>query len=225
MTDSFLDRLLRQRFGPALLLAAGVAYHYLCHSLMLLPVLWNELRPAPHLVDLVLDHIPLVPVIARYNYYLWIAAYIPLAFLLFRRDKKAFARFMLLGGLLSLLRGAIVPLTGLGPCQAADVHNQHALPFLQTWWTLVNPYSALVKNAAGVALTKDLFFSGHVATTFLLYLYGRRIRGWDGIFLAANLLTTLCVFFSHLHYTIDVIGAYAITFCVYHLLEPRLQRF
>jgi hypothetical protein len=224
MTGSPLDRLLRLRFGPALLLAAGIAYHYLCHSLMLLPVVWNELRPAPHLQDLVLDSVPLVPVIARYNYYLWIAAYIPLAWLLFRRDIKAFARFMLLGGLLSLLRGLMIPLTGLGPCLGADSNAHQAFPFLKTWWALVNPYSALVKNVAGVVLTKDLFFSGHVATTFLLYLYGRRIRGWSRVFLAANLLTTACVFLAHLHYAIDVIGAYAITFCVYHLLDRRLQR-
>jgi hypothetical protein len=35
-------------------LAAAILFRYLCHSLMLIPVLFNELRPAPHLPDLLL---------------------------------------------------------------------------------------------------------------------------------------------------------------------------
>ena len=36
------------------------------------------------------------------------------------------------------------------------------------------------------------------------------------------MLVVVSVFFSHLHYTIDVIGAYAVTFALFTFREGRL---
>ena len=42
--------------------------------------------------------------------------------------------------------------------------------------------------------------------------------------LVGHLLVVASLFFSHLHYTIDVIGAYAITFSLFVLRETRVRR-
>ncbi|HET7823855.1 MAG TPA: phosphatase PAP2-related protein, partial [Anaeromyxobacter sp.] len=84
---------------------------------------------------------------------------------------------------------------------------------------LLSPWQVFAKDAMAAYLTKDLFFSGHTATTFLLLLYlwpSRRLR-WAA--LAGHVLVVLSVFLSHLHYTIDVLGAYAVALAVFALRE------
>ena len=206
-------------------LAAAILFRYLCHSLMLIPVLFNELRPAPTVPDLVLALLPRLDWLAHINYYLWIACYFPPALYLLYRDRKLFARFIILDGIISLSRGLMIPLTGLGPPHGADLNAMRPFSLWTTWWQLVNPYRALVGDTAGIYLTKDMFFSGHIATTFLLYLFARRLGKRESrVFLVLQIFSLLVVFFSHLHYTIDVIGAYAITFTVFTLGNRILCR-
>jgi hypothetical protein len=206
-------------------IGGAVLFRYLCHSLMLIPVLLNELRPAPTVPDTLLALVPRLDGLAHINYYLWIACYFPPALYLLWRDRALFARFILVDGAVSLTRGLTIPLTGLGPPFGADVNALRPFDFWPTWWKLVDPYRALVGDSAGIYLTKDMFFSGHIATTFLLYLYGRQLgRRPARVFLALQLASLLVVFFSHLHYSIDVVGAYAITFALFTLGDPWLRR-
>lgn len=55
-------------------------------------------------------------------------------------------------------------------------------------------------------LTKDLFFSGHTSTLFLLFLAvpGRRSKT---VFLVCTVAVGICVLWQHVHYTIDVLVA------------------
>ena len=183
--------------------------------------LYNEARPAPHLPDLVIDQVPFVDALAQWNYALWLAAYFPVALWLWRRDRSLFVHFLYVGGLLSLLRGLCINLTGLGPVTGGDVNA--GLAFAQgwaAWWSIVNPLTAL-GDATQVMLTKDLFFSGHTATTFLLYLYARREPGLGMAALVGHVVTVGVVLLSHLHYTIDIVGAWAITYCLYRVTTDR----
>jgi hypothetical protein len=205
-------------------LAAAIVFRYLCHSLMLIPVLLNELRPAPTVPDLLLGIVPRLDWLAHINYYLWIACYFPPALYLLYRDRKLFARFIIIDGVISLTRGLMIPLTGLGPPIGPDLNALRPFSLWPTWWQLVNPYRALIGDSAGIYLTKDMFFSGHIATTFLLYLFARRLGKKESrVFLALQVFSLFVVFFSHLHYTIDVIGAYAITFTVFTLGDRWLR--
>lgn len=130
-------------------------------------------------------------------------------------------RYQISGGLLALMRGACILATGLGPVEGPDLHAgmDHATRVrvffdLGTPWGLFNPDAGL-----RLSLTKDLFFSGHTATTLLLLLY---VWPWPRArvaMLALHVLVVASVFFAHLHYTIDVIGAYAITFALFALRE------
>lgn len=58
----------------------------------------------------------------------------------------------------------------------------------------------------GVILTKDLFFSGHTSTLFLLFLTanGKILKG---IFLFCAIIVGISVLLQHVHYSIDVFSA------------------
>ncbi len=190
---------------------------------MLALTLTTEGRPAPRLADTVLDVVPLVDWVAEHNYTLWLLAYVPIGLWLWRANRTAFVRFLWVGGLLSLTRGVCVTLTGLGPVDGGDPNVGLAgAAQLAAWWDLVNPVSAL-SGAAHIHLTKDLFFSGHAASTFLLYLYARGEPVLGRVALAAHLFVVAVVFFAHLHYSIDVVGAWAVTFALYALAERHLR--
>jgi hypothetical protein len=65
----------------------------------------------------------------------------------------------------------------------------------------------LVQSASsGEPLTRDLFFSGHTSTMFLLALLapGRRSRIFFGV---CTFLIAVLVLWQHVHYTVDVLVA------------------
>jgi len=186
---------------------------------------WAERRPAPGaLPDLVLGALPYVGWVASANYLLWLAVYLPLAAALLLAEPGRWVRYMVTGGLVSLARGATIALTGLGPPDPAHAGAGLAgRSAREAFLELLSPWGVFARGSAQAYLTKDLFFSGHTATTFLLLLYlwpHRRLR-W--IALAAHALVVASVLLSRLHYTIDVVGAWAVTFAIYALREwiPR----
>jgi hypothetical protein len=201
------------------ILAAVLALRYLCHALALLLILPHEMQPGSPLSDLLLQHLPYVDWLARWNYVLWLLCYVPPALWIGWRDWDLFIRLVITDGALALLRGLMVPLTGLGPVRGVDINALHPFAVWPVLLAILNPLKAIGANSAGIYLTKDLFFSGHIATTFLLYLFSRRFGKASRVFLALNLFTLVLVFLAHLHYTIDIIAAYAITYGVYRAGE------
>ena len=216
-------RLSRALWGPGwTAVALAIVWRYTCHAAMLLLSLLTEGRPAPSLPDTILDRLPRIDWIADRNYWLWLLCYVPVALVLWRRDRPAFLHFLYLGGVVSLARGLCVGLTGLGPVTGPDVNaGLHGMAILRAWLTLVNPFTTLFGNAAQVYLTKDLFFSGHVSSTFLLWLYCRRETPWLRRAAALGHWGTVAVvLLSHLHYTIDVVGAWAVAYSLFALWGP-----
>ena len=201
-------------------LAGALLFRYAAYAVMTALALWAELRPAPTLPDLVLAHLPYVPWIDRVNYWAWLAVYLPLAAILLWTEPRRWVRYMVTGGLVSLARGVTIALTGLGVPDPA-----HAGPGIggRDFWTayaeLLSPLGVFQRGAMAAYLTKDLFFSGHVATTFLLWLYLRGRSRLAPVALAASLLVAATVLLAHLHYAIDVVGAWAITFALFALRE------
>ena len=59
--------------------AFSLAFRIAAYDAMLFMALWAEARPAPSLPDPLIAWVPYVEVVARYNYLLWIAAYVPAA--------------------------------------------------------------------------------------------------------------------------------------------------
>jgi hypothetical protein len=63
-----------------------------------------------------------------------------------------------------------------------------------------------VQSVSSGVLTRDLFFSGHTSTMFLLFLSctSRKMRFF---FLIGTILVGLLVLIQHVHYSIDVVAA------------------
>lgn len=198
----------------------SIVWRYATHSAMLLISILGEGTAAPTLYDRVLAYTPMVPIINRYNYHIWLVAYVPVAVWLAFVNRRRFIDFMYVGGVVSLIRGVTIFLTSLGPVNGQDINAGKPLSVLfQGWLDIVNPISALTSPAVDIYLTKDLFFSGHTASTFLLWLYCRPFKNISTVALVAHVVVVASVFFSHIHYTIDVVGAWAITYAVFALAE------
>lgn len=68
----------------------------------------------------------------------------------------------------------------------------------------------------GKTLTKDLFFSGHTATIFLLFLVVP--KRFKSLFLVISAAVAIGVLFQKVHYTIDVVVAPFVSFTSYYLV-------
>lgn len=202
---------------------SALAFRYLSFVAMIALSLWAENRPAPHLPDLLMDRLPYYAQLDRYNYLLLTAGYLPFAFLLLIHNPGRFCRYTISAGLLSLVRGVCIVMTGLGPVRGDDLHAgflQHdPAVFGKALLELASPFGILFRDAPHVYLTKDLFFSGHTAATFLLLLYVWRYRPLRWAMLLSHIVVVASVFFSHLHYSIDVLGAYAVTLALFSVRE------
>jgi hypothetical protein len=73
-----------------------------------------------------------------------------------------------------------------------------------------------VQSVSSGVLTRDLFFSGHTSTSFLLFLCstGRTIKIF---FLICTILVGILVLVQHVHYSIDVVAAPFYAYTCYKL--------
>ncbi len=155
--------------------------------------------------DVVLDRVPAVNVsfVFKYGFILCIAAY--LAYPLLARFRAVDLAINQLA-LLLLVRGLFIIPTRLEP-PAGAINVTFPFPFSEWYF----------KN--------DLFFSGHVAVPFLgALVFGGRARYF---FFGASVVMAISVLLMHIHYTVDVLGAYCITFTSYKAgkwLFRRLRR-
>lgn len=63
----------------------------------------------------------------------------------------------------------------------------------------------------------DLFFSGHTGLAFLMALVFWENRSLRIIFIATSVLFGVVVLLAHLHYSIDVLSAFFITYTIFHI--------
>ena len=72
--------------------------------------------------------------------------------------------------------------------------------------------------AKGDILTKDLFFSGHTGTLFLVFLLAEN-KTLKTIFLILTILVGSAVLLQHVHYSVDVFVAPFVAFGAYKIIE------
>jgi hypothetical protein len=68
----------------------------------------------------------------------------------------------------------------------------------------------------GIKITKDLFFSGHMVTIFCCY-FAMPNRTIKYLFLACSIVLALLLIIQHVHYTIDLLGAYIAVYILYRV--------
>jgi len=72
--------------------------------------------------------------------------------------------------------------------------------------------------AKGDILTKDLFFSGHTGTLFLVFLLAEN-KILKTIFLILTLLVGTAVLLQHVHYSVDVFAAPFVAYGAYRIIK------
>ncbi len=89
------------------------------------------------------------------------------------------------------------------------------------------PPDHIIPNIEGIGVLQffrnDLFFSGHTGIPFLISLLVWKDIFWRNIFLIASVIMAFTVLSMRLHYSIDIIGAYFITYGVFHISEKLYE--
>jgi hypothetical protein len=152
--------------------------------------------------DLILDHIPVVDVDG-------IAVYGPLVLWLFVavlciEDPKIIPFVLKCIAIFVIIRAGFVTLTHLGPIPDS-IDNSTAPAFLKAF-----------------TFGNDLFFSGHTGLPFLMALtfWNRRVLRY--IFICTAVLFGTIMLLAHLHYSIDVVSAFFITYTIFHIAKDVL---
>ncbi len=88
--------------------------------------------------------------------------------------------------------------------------------------THIGPFPGSVALDLGTVTSKfifggDLFFSGHTGIPFLMGLIFWREPIISYIFFAWSIFFGIVVLLGHLHYSIDVLSAFFITYTIYHM--------
>lgn len=76
----------------------------------------------------------------------------------------------------------------------------------------------------GVTLTKDLFFSGHTALMFLLYL-SASYKLQKLLMLLCTIIVSSGVLAQHVHYSVDVLVAFIVTYSCWNFSRGFCKRF
>jgi membrane-associated phospholipid phosphatase len=87
---------------------------------------------------------------------------------------------------------------------------------------LIDPMVSEV--GVGKLMTKDLFFSGHTATIFIMYLVAQK-KFFKFFFLIATILIALAVLIQHVHYSVDVIAAPFFAYGSFKIILNLNQKF
>lgn len=92
----------------------------------------------------------------------------------------------------------------------------------ETLLVLDDPFVQLFGK--GDILTKDLFFSGHTATLFLLFLLAQN-KILKSFFLISTILVGTAVLLQHVHYAIDVFVAPFFAYSSYRIIKNLQIKF
>lgn len=89
---------------------------------------------------------------------------------------------------------------------------------------LRDPLTSLTYGGTEIFITKDLFFSGHTSNLFMFYLCLEQRR--DRLFLLFGTVTVaFLILAQHVHYSMDVIAAFIITYFLVRLVKKFVSRF
>ena len=144
-------------------------------------------------------------------------------------NRKIAIKYLLIGSIVSLVRGIFIFMTSLGAPFAVrenipiEIQNfkidDITFKFLIKQWIPLEIFTN--ETFSGFYLTQDLFFSGHTSSTFLLLLCLDKKNIVFYVFLLYHINTVFFLVITHEHYTIDILGAYFITYSIYTFMEQK----
>jgi len=146
--------------------------------------------------DIILSNIPVFNVNWIFNYGA-IALFIFIALLCLYNPKKIPFTIKSLA-IFTIIRAVFISLTHLGPFPTQ---------------TTVDMGSLISKFTFG----GDLFFSGHTGIPFLMALIFWQNKILRYVFFISSFIFGTIVLMGHLHYSIDVLSAFFITYAIFHI--------
>jgi hypothetical protein len=153
-------------------------------------------RASNSVTDIILSNIRVYDLDGVFIYGTWVLVLF-IVWVCISRPKKSLFIIKTIA-LFVLIRAVFITLTHIGPFPTQVV---------------INPGSFLNYFIFG----GDLFFSGHTGLPFLMSLIFLEDKRLHYIFLAASCMFAVVVLLSHLHYTIDVLSAFFISYGIFHI--------
>jgi hypothetical protein len=177
---------------------------WLCSMIILgyiIPVFFNYLQRRPGgvvLADPLLDMIP--PMDLSIPIFIVIYGTLFYIFLMALRNPTVFSTYLASYSVMMAIRIVMLWLTPFDPPKGL-------VP-------LIDPIS--FKLYGGQVITRDLFFSGHTATSFLIFwtLTGRKERL---TMLVLTVWLAVMLLIQHIHYSIDVVAAFPVSYTSYKI--------
>lgn len=164
---------------------------------------YNELRPAVGFTDPILELLPHIDL----TWFTFILIYVGL-----------------ITGLISLAKYPTNLLTGIHAYILMILFRiiaMYSLPLAPPAGMIILQDPIVEIFGGGPIYVKDLFFSGHTSTMFLLYLTAKS-KWFRVIFLIFTILIGAFVLLQHVHYSVDVIAAPFFAYGAYRL-AMRIQ--
>jgi len=147
--------------------------------------------------DIILSNIPVYNVYFLFTYGMFIV-WIPVAFICFKHPR--YIPFVLKSiALFIIIRSIFISLTHIGP--------------FPTQIDIASSFNNIMN------FTGDLFFSAHTGLPFLMSLIFWQYKNLRYFFMVCSVFFGTIVLLGHLHYSIDVLGAFFITYAIFHIAE------
>lgn len=200
-----------EKHGPYLknndfLKSLGMAFLFLFLGIVItyFSILYATDQASGPVTDIILNNIPVFDVDGIFVYgpiIFWIIT----AFYLITRKPNKIPFALKSIGLFLLIRSVFISLTHIGPfIQQAQVNN----------------FGILGVFTSG----SDLFFSSHTGLPFLMALVFWESRYARILCIAASIFFGAIVLMAHLHYSIDVFGAFFITYSIFKISERFFKK-
>ena len=173
-----------------------ITFAFAFHGMYVLPTLWS-MTNLPLLPDFFFDVIPFSSTAGHVADAVWVSLLVYF-FVANRDDAELLKYFVVVAGILMFVRSLCVLLNPVMP------------PLGMTG----RPTFVLHEFAPG------MFFSGHVANSLLIYLMTPIRRTW---MLFTSLVIAMGLVAARAHYSIDIVGGYAIGWGVYCFCERYLR--
>jgi membrane-associated phospholipid phosphatase len=158
----------------------------------------------PQLSDLILDRLPFYDISVIYDIFSAIPVIIVLIYIVHKKDYNRIPVFLVLSGIVELIRAIFVVLTPLGnPPMFTGTHG------------IFNGFS---KYELGV------YPSGHVGSVFLLLLMvNSRLYKW--LIFVCLIAVLVSLFLAHAHYSIDILSGFFFAYAINSLGNKYLGMF
>jgi hypothetical protein len=184
-------------FFSALTFSAGVVANFFAG-------VYSTTHASNYVEDLILSNVPVWSVDEAFVIGTFVIVGFAFILLLSRPHWAPFTLNSL--GVFYVIRAIFISLTHLGPFpDRIEVLD---------WGTIVSKFIG----------GNDMFFSGHTGAPFLLALIFWHVKPLRYVFLAWSVFFAIVVLLGHVHYSIDVMSAFFITFAIFHLCEYFFRR-